>query len=499
MDELKGLLSLKHTDLKPWVIGKIPAHFKRISASPEEALELAKLGMSKVFANFGDKLFFTQSLFTGSMLCKRYKEIVIVSCSQWGKSWSVARASIILASEGEPVYIAGATEEKTKIIMAHVIAALQTAAPEIRNKLLVKSDQLARLAHQVSKQRLGFSNGGFIEPITLGSTYQDIARNKAVGRSGWFLVDEAALVDEDSFAEMGRREFSNITGEAYPMVLISNPHNPGTFYEKLTQDDPPDNTFILWMDALTAVEEERFSEIQVLESEFARRKSTRTRYLMCELEESGTSMFEEPKVYDHDEGSDRTYFLGIDSAYKGKDDLTLALASIDEDHFIRVEDILVLDTSNWVKGATAEQLVRDIVRIVRKQGIARTCIDIGQGIWLNEKLREHHVNVGDVHFGQQPTPARVKNNHYAAKNAANARAEMHLDLQALIEDGRIAFKRECYDAIKDALPFITYQRKPNGKIEIRKKSEIKRSIGHSPDALDAVLLAIHAIVQFQGI
>lgn len=499
MNELRQLLSLRQTGLKPWVLGKIPSHYKRISVSPDEALELAKTGMSKVFANFGDKLFFTQALLAGAMLSRSYKELIITTCSQWGKSWTTARASIILAAEGEPVYIAAATEEKTKIIMAHVIAALQDAAPEIRNKLLVKSDQLARLAHQVSKQRLGFSNGGFIEPITLGSTYQDIARNKAVGRSGWFLVDEAALVDEDSFAEMGRREFSNITGEAYPIVLISNPHNPGTFYEKLTQDDPSERTFILWMDALTAVEEERFSEIQVLESEFAKRKSTRTRYLMCELEESGSSMFEETKVYDLEPAVDRTYFLGIDSAYKGKDDLTLALASIDEDHFVRIEDILVLDTKNWVKGVTAEQIVRDIVRIVRKKGIARTCIDIGQGIWLNEKLREHHVNVGDIHFGQQATPERVRKNHYAAKNAANARAEMHLDLQALIEDGQIAFQRSAYDKVKDALPFVTYQRKASGKIEIRKKSEIKRSIGHSPDALDAVLLAIHAIVQFQGI
>ena len=47
--------------------------------------------------------------------------------------------------------------------------------------------------------------------------------------------------------------------------------------------------------------------------------------------------------------------------------------------------------------------------------------------------------------------------------------------------------------LKDILPCME-----SGKIEIRPKSEIKAIIGHSPDAFDAVLLSIQAVIKHLG-
>jgi hypothetical protein len=103
-----------------------------------------------------------------------------------------------------------------------------------------------------------------------------------------------------------------------------------------------------------------------------------------------------------------------------------------------------------------------------------------------------------IGFQWKPTPERVKANNYAATNAQNMRAEMHLDLQNLIENHQFDIHVDAYEKIKDALPFVLCDRKANGKIQVRPKIEIRKSIGRSPDELDSLLLAVHAMIVFFG-
>ena len=123
-------------------------------------------------------------------------------------------------------------------------------------------------------------------------------------------------------------------------------------------------------------------------------------------------------------------------------------------------------------------------------------MDVGWGVWLTEGLRDHHINVVGINFGSAPTKARIRNKEYSATNAANKRAEMHLDFQDLSDNRVLMVSEEVRDAIKDTLPYITYERKASGKIQIRPKEEIKALIGRSPDEFDSVLLSIHAMILF---
>ena len=291
--ELEVLFESEAKNLDDWAVGKIPRHYKRITASEDEQRRLAILGATTLCPAFGIRLFFTQALLAGAILSGDYDEVIVATPSQYGKSWLLGHIALYRAWKGAEQYIAAGTTNLTQIIMTQTILATQEASPEIRNSLLERPTDIDRLTTSLSKQKLAFKKGGFVEALSLGDTYGDsVTSNRAVGRGRDFFVDEAALVSEKAFIEMGRREFAKVDGSKYLSVLISNPHRPGVFYDKLTQQNPNERTLILWMDALTAVEEGRFKKKQVFESEFAKHRSTLKRYLLCVLDEEAGGMSE---------------------------------------------------------------------------------------------------------------------------------------------------------------------------------------------------------------
>lgn len=497
--QLRQLMALRKNNLPKWVMGHIPHHFKRCSVDDEERMHLALLGQQKIGEAFGDKLYFCQALIAGALLSGKYYRIILCTPSQYGKSWLLARTSIIRAHDGNTEYVAGGRKNTTEIIMRHLWAALQRIPVSWQDELTESQSQISKLNKSLSKVRISFQKSGSIEGLTLGDTFSDIAGNNAVGRGGDYVVDEAALVAEDTLSELGRIDFAKLNGEKCQLVMISNPHRPGTFYDELTQDELGEGTFVLWIDALTAVEEGRFTEDAVLNGEFSKNKSTLRRYLLCELDVSGESMFETPRIYMHKPKGDIIYrFLGVDAAYKGKDNLCVSLVSVTDDGKVHCEEIEVLDKSNWVDGVTNHQIIKEITRISRAANASLVCVDQGWGVWLIQGLQDARVPVLGVGFQWKPTPDRVKAREYAATNAGNLRAEMHLDLQDLIEHDYFDIEVDAYEKIKDTLPFVLADRKTNGKILVRPKTEIKASIGRSPDELDALLLAIHAVFVFFG-
>lgn len=498
MERLKALL--KGADKykgKPWVVGRIPEHYKRCTATMEERIELALLGQQKLFDDFGCTLYFDQALIAGAILSDRFDQIVIVTPSQFGKSWTLARVAMVNASKGRGSYIAGANEDTTRIIMQKLIESLKDASDELKDAMLTDGlDRLEKLGVSLSKKNIALRNGGFIEPITLGASFGGLAYNKAVGRSADFFVDEAALVPTENFTELGRREFANVDGTSDKMIMISNPHQPGFFYDHLTEENPGERTFILWMDVRTAVEERRWTTQQVLESEFAKHADTRTRYLLCELPQAGMGMFGEAKVGAEPTGN-RLHFLGIDAAYKGKDNIEVCHVSVGRNG-LYVHEIATIIKKDWVDGVTSSDITNTIGRLYRATGSLFCCVDIGFGVWLTEGLAHSGYNVQGINFASKATPERVKAKHYAAVNAQNKRAEMHLDLQNLIETKGIEFSEESYEKIRETLPYVSMERKSGGRILIKPKADIKAIIGKSPDALDSALLAIHAAILYTG-
>ena len=473
------------------MLGCIPTHYKRLSVSWEEAERLAKLGSMELFAAFGLQTYFTQGIISGAMLSGDYDTVVVVTPSQYGKSWLLGHVAPLMAFKGDNLTVAAAVANTTEIIMSYIRQSIRHAAPDIKDAIIGETmKKIDRLDSSLSKSRVSFAKGGYIDSITLGDMYNDNIHNKAIGRGTGYIIDEAAQCSEKALAEIGRREFATVDGKKNILVMISNPHQPGVFYDYLTQENPDERTIIIWMDALTACQEKRWTVKTVLESDFAKREDTRTRYLMCELPRSGIGMFDDVRISDAPAKGFR--FMGVDAAYKGKDNICLAMCT--QCDRVSVDEVLTVKTVPWVDGKTSEDICDTVARVYHQTGCLFVCVDVGFGVWLIEGLLKRGVNCMGINFASAPTKERQKLRHYAAVNAQNIRAEMHLDLQGLIEDQSITFTNQAYNMVKDVLPYITCDRKANGKILVRPKVEIKSNIGKSPDELDAVLLAIHALV-----
>lgn len=504
MNELENLLAQAHDDCEPWVMGKIPKHFKRITVDMKTAKKLAVLGQKKLGQYFGDenepmRLYFCQALIAGAVFSGDYDNITICTPSQYGKSYLLGHVQLALAFEGEPVYAAAANMNKTEILMDNTVRAVSESHPTIQ-AALAKSNKtsIERLTTSLSRNRIGFppegkKTGGFVESITFGDTFSDKSKSGAVGRTGIMFIDEAALCSEEALAETGRRQFAKIDGTAYPRIMISNPHNPGVFYDYLTQEARP-RDFVLWIDALTAMEEERFNYDQIINSDNAKHRPLMISYLLCELNEDGLDQFAEPVIVSDEEPDDVMYYLGVDAAYKGKDSISICLGSVGD--IVRVEDIVNINVAGdqWIDGVTSKRIIDDISRLVGSFHVQRVCIDIGYGVWLNEGLAQRGIAVEGVNFGGGATKELAKAGVYAAKMADNKRAEMHLHLQSLMDDRTIGFTPKAWDKVRDIIPHVKMEMKTSGKLQVVPKTAIKAVIGRSPDELDACLLMIQAVM-----
>lgn len=495
------------SELKPWLVGYIPENYKRISIDMEEAIELARVGFREGMALFSNSLYFTQSVIMGAALSEKYDHIMIITTSQYGKSWLMGQIALALANKNEPVYVTGANIGVTNIIMEKVISHLQTADGEIKDKIIDlnetgKNKKIEKLQQATNKQKVSLSGGGKVHAMSLGDTYSNSLKgNMMIGNSGHIITDESSQVSDNAQAELGRREFSQKDGKVYKHIEISNPHNPGRFYNRMIEDEVPENRLIIWMDARTVYEEGGIiSKEKVYQSEFYANKSTCIRYLLCELEDyAEESMFPEPKVSDEPIHAGAKFYMGIDSAYKGKDDIRMTIGAMDNGNprvlkSVNLKDELRID--EWIDGETGEKIAARITRYIVDYRIGIVCIDTGWGVWLLEMLMRFNpgVKIVGIAFSAKPTPERVKKRHYSSLYAYNKRAEMHLDVQNLMDENRLLFTSEIRDEVQEEIQAVRRIVKPNGKIVIQSKKEIKQSIGHSPDILDSILLMIHAIV-----
>lgn len=486
-----------------WLKGYIPVHYKRLNISMQEAFELAKIGYEECYIYFKDSLYFTQSLLFGAVVSGRYKTITVVTPSQYGKSYLIGKIAIWKADMGNKVRIGASTEKTTEIIMNYVITNLQNVHQSVKDKIIMTTDKIEKLQSSVTKKKLTWQGGGLIEAITFGGASSDAKQyNQAIGRGGDYILDEASTIPDDAYAELGRREFSNDNGEKGLLFQISNPHNAGQFYDKLTDEDPPKDSLIVWMDIRTAYEEGRWnSKQQIIESDFFKNDSTCKRYLLCELENFlEESMFEKAKIIESMPDPKATYFLGIDSAYKGKDNINICLTALERTGIIKVIEILTINKGTWVDGETSQNILSDILSKIVALHIPYICVDEGWGVYIIENLAKeaqtHGFKVQGIAFQAGTTQIRAKANHFSAKYGYNMRAEMHLDLQQLMNDGKIEFTRKALAQLKDQLLAVKSFHKGAGKIAIIPKDEIRKRLKKSPDELDSLLLSVHACIMY---
>lgn len=513
-----------------WVFGRIPdlSDYRKLSVeSMEEAFFLARLGQEMTSAFFpsyrGKPLYlsFTQAMLVGAGLITReqaekagldfekYRSVLMVTPTRFGKSFLNAIIAIIKAAgEGKEVRIGGATKDKAGIIQEKIVGLLPSTAKAVQDGLIITEEdgdinkKVARMATQVSKEALAWRNGGSIKMFSTNENRKNVnvAAAGAIGIGGDFVIlDEIQLMTPVGFNTASRFMMENPDTKRF---CVGNPQISGHF--KDLYDDP--TTFVVHINDIGSIVEGRMSRRGMELTGMPSYSSEYRAFIMVEFpdETTGNRFFptlplplakaDLPKpVIQH-------WFMGIDSAYKGGDALMVTLLTYNEaegKRWITVESQVDLKKKYEVwNDDTTTNISLDILKIIQDNNVENACLDIGLGIHIYEALTrlDPDLAIEPVNFSQKPTEWRAESD-YNAKVALNARAEMHLDLRDLCENGLVYINGDNYEEIIRQMREISAKTDSVGsKIRVEPKQDIKKRLGRSPDNLDSLCLAIRAMV-----
>ena len=525
---------LSHEDPKyiasrpEWVYGKIPAmsDYRKLSVeSFDEAFKLARLGQEMASGVIPAikgrplRLTFTQALIVGAAVIDRphaealgldfekYRSVLMVTPSRYGKSFLNAIACIIMAGgAGKEVNIGGATKEKSGIIQNKIVQLLPDTIHAIQDGLVVNDEnedvnkKIQRLATQTSKESLMWQNGGSIKLFSTneGNKTADVQAAGAIGIGGDYCVfDEIQLMSPVGFRTASR---FMMEGPDTKRFCVGNPQVNGHF--KDIYDDP--GTFVIHINDITAIVEGRMTRRGFQLTDIPTYSNEYRAFIEVEFpdEHSGTRFFTTlPEVYDeahHEPAYSKKYFMGIDSAYQGADGIIVTLLSLNEngsEKWVVIEKQIDVkqNITKWEAGTTMD-IALTILKMWDEYEVVAGCIDIGFGIHIYEKMTELYPDLPlePINFASKPTPERVDTD-YNAKYALNKRAEMHLDLKDLCETHLLTVRDEYYENMIRQMREIGNTPEMN-KVKIEPKKKIKERLGRSPDNLDSACLAVHAMV-----
>lgn len=513
-----------------WVVGKIPdlCDYRKLSVDDmKEAMLLARLGQAtaeKLIPTVHGKplqLYFTQALIVGAAMITRdvanrfgldfekYRSVLMVCPSRYGKSFLNAICCIGMAgADGKEVQIGAATMPKAEIIQGKVVELLPNATPAVQEGLIVTEDKtgedkfkkIKRLATQVSKESLKWTNGGSIGLFSTNETKKnaDVAAAGAIGIGGDYAVfDEVQLMTPVGFRTASRFMVESPDTKRF---CVGNPMINGHFKE--LYDDP--KTFVIHTNEVTAIIEQRMTRRGIELTGMPTYSAEYRAFVETEFpdERSGTRFFTTlPMIHDAAKlpiPVSKKYFLGIDSAYKGGDGIIATIFSLNQGEgktWMVVEEQIDLKAKyhTWTDTTTME-LALDILKLWEKYDMVAGCIDIGFGIHLYEAVKNLYPDIPlePINYGTKPTEWRLESD-YNAKFALNMRAELHLDLRDLCSNDLVYVAPECYEELLRQMGEVA-QAPAKQKIQIEAKKDIKARLGRSPDHLDSACLAIHAMI-----
>ena len=163
--------------------------------------------------------------------------------------------------------------------------------------------------------------------------------------------------------------------------------------------------------------------------------------------------------------------LGIDCAGSGADN----------NWFTVVDDTGILE-QYYIQVANTFKMNSIATDLIRKWDVRRVSIDVtgGFGNGVYDMLTENNpgLNVIGVNFGQAPI----------SKDYLNARTEMYFNVAEWIKEKGFYVDDQ---RIREELQYMTYDINASGKTFLCPKSTIKELIGRSPDASDALALALY--------
>lgn len=508
-----------NTQLPPWFKGKIPHgdSYIRNTLPKDKRLRLAFLGWSEFMTEFNINLYYTQALIVGALISGEYDTARVIATPRWGKSYIMGALADYLAKHSYHVSIVASRTARTGKVMEHARSALRGSNLWMKNMLveeeqreLTKADKLlGRSEVAYSRHNIVFRNGNKISTKSTGDAFSNKDNNENIGEGSHVLIDEMDFISEDALAELGRREFESDDGRSLVMFGISNPRYLNHFYRDMTKPKMRDKEFVIWMDVVTAIEEGniKMTPEQVLDSEFAKTEESIRTNLLCLYEEDQSEFFNAPFITDErnkltDISPQTISVLGVDSAYKGSDGITICLTIYDQtkEYPIQVVDIVNLRPDEWSDARSTKEIVDGIEKICIAYNVKALAIDTGQGAHLIVEIANRDnlktITQYPVDFGGRPTPEKVKVAIDTAVRARNKRAEMHLVLRELMQESKVIYSEEIKNDLLEEMRVVDTKQNDLTKVTLIDKSIMREQLKRSPDNLDATVLSVHALEMY---
>lgn len=507
-------------ELPPWFKGYIPyqSNYIRNTIPPDKRLYYAFIGWRAFMIEFNINLYFTQAMIVGAFISGDYATGRVIAIPRWGKSYIMGALADYLAKYSYHVSIVASRTNRTAKVMEHARKALRDSNAWMKDMLvdeeqreLSKADKLlGRSEIAYSRHNIVFKNGNKISTKSTGEAFSSKDTNENIGEGSHVLIDEMDFISEEALTELGRREFESDDGRSLILFGISNPRFLNHFYEDMTKPDEAmkANEFVVWMDVVTAIEEDniKMTADEILASDFTKTEESIRTNLLCEYDEEQSEFFNAPFVTEsHDRLNEVTKTtiatIGVDSAYKGTDGITIALTLFDsetnESRNIKILDTINLRPDEWSDARSTKEIVDGIEQIVKAYNVKAISVDVGQGSHLIVEMaqRESLTSIIQypIDFGARPTPEKVKIGIDTAVRARNKRAEMHLVLQQLMQEGRVVYSEHLRNRLLPQMRVIQTKNTDLQKMTLIDKSIIREQLKRSPDDLDAVVLSVHAL------
>lgn len=158
------------------------------------------------------------------------RRVSITAMTRYGKSFSIALGAIMYAvlNDNKPVGIVAPTGDKAQIIMNYVLRFLANS-PYMSDVValdLTELTRLQRLGIEVSRRKITFKNGSYIEYRTADILHKGRGA-MGFGFSGRIIIDESGEIPDDTYSKLFRMALdSKETG----IIELGNPWSLNHFY-----------------------------------------------------------------------------------------------------------------------------------------------------------------------------------------------------------------------------------------------------------------------------
>lgn len=395
----------------------------------------------------------------------------VITPSQYGKSEIVSCALLlrIMSNPNEKWLLVAPSEPKAQIIMTKLRGHLFDQEDFVKMIPKTFSDVREKLQHERSQRRITLSNGSSIQIISADADNKSEGGQKLMGSGAAnIVIDESCEVTDEIKSKIVRMLGAT---RAPFMMELGNPWERNHFYRSWI--DP--EYFPIFCDYNIALEEGRFTREHV---EMMRKQPNFGVLMEGKFPEAGVMdsqgyapVFSE-RIFELNsrKKQDVPYIsgrkiLGLDVSYKGKDSNVWVL---------RGDNAAELLYENH--DANTMNTIAITIELARQYGVEDRDIFIdatGGGYIVYQAFLEKGYNINAVEFGTKPQDPAYK----------NVRAEGYFLLNQWLNNGGVLIDNPGWKQLQ----YIKYKN-DLGRIKIMDKQDIIKTVGHSPDVADALML-----------